>query len=356
MTTTNNDGLPTVNLSGIEIFAEGNWNGDKYNSNDLDQMVNAFNQVGFEPTVKAGHADGQDDEKQARRVFGAPSLGYVSKLYRRGAKLFADLTKVPRRFADLIRAGSYKRVSSEIYWNYRDDAKDKTFPRVLKSVAFLGADIPALTNLNAIEALFHKKGERIFAYQRGHEYRLYNWNEHEHEENQHEDEQHDESINQNREETYYMNQPKQILGGLTATSKAFAEVAMEYARQNDLDFPTAVRQLMKAGQAKHYEAPTTPSNELASVADAVSAQTKVPFGDALRAAASQHPDSVRRCADQWLVDQGKLAARGKPGLTSENESAAIMQVIRDHPDVAQARQTGMLSDSAARKLFPQYSK
>lgn len=167
------DDLPTVDLNGVEIFAEGNWNGDKYSGDDLQAMVDAFNKVGFEPTIKAGHADGQDDEKQARRVFGAPALGYVKRIYRNGTKLIADITKVPRKFADLIKAGSYKRVSSEIYWNYRDDSQDKTFPRVLKSVAFLGAEIPALTNLTAIQALFHKRGTRVFAYQKGHEYRLY---------------------------------------------------------------------------------------------------------------------------------------------------------------------------------------
>src|SRR5690349_11865425 len=98
-----NSELPTVNLSGVEVFSEGNWNGDKYSANDLDQMISAFGQVGFQPTIKAGHANGQDDEKQARRVFGAPALGYVSRLYRRGSKLFADLKQVPRRFADLIK-------------------------------------------------------------------------------------------------------------------------------------------------------------------------------------------------------------------------------------------------------------
>lgn len=167
--------LPTVNLTGVEIFSEGSWNGDKYSGDDLQAIIDAYDKVGFEPTVKAGHADGQDNlnEKEYRKVFGAPALGYVSKLYRKGAKLVADITQVPRAFANLIKAGSYKRVSAEIYWNYKDEAGGKTYPRVLKSVAFLGAEIPALPNLKAVEALFHKRNERVFAYEGGHEYRVY---------------------------------------------------------------------------------------------------------------------------------------------------------------------------------------
>ena len=167
--------LPTVDLPGIEIFSEGSWNGDKYSGEDLQAMIDAFGEVGFEPTVKAGHADGQDNlnEKEYRKIFGAPALGYVSRIYRKGVKLVADLKRVPRNFANLIKAGAYKRVSSEIYWNYADEANGKKHPRVLKSIAFLGAEIPALPNLKAIEALFHKNGESVYAYEGGREFRMY---------------------------------------------------------------------------------------------------------------------------------------------------------------------------------------
>ena len=144
--------IPTVDIPGLEIFSAGTFNNDTYSEADLDAMVSAFDQVGFKPTVKAGHADLQENEAEARKVFGAPALGYASKIYRNGKKLLADLTKVPRRFADLIKKGAYSRVSSEIYWQFSDQGKK--FPRVLKSIAFLGADIPALTNLKEIEALY----------------------------------------------------------------------------------------------------------------------------------------------------------------------------------------------------------
>jgi len=144
--------IPTVDIPGLEIFSSGTFNNDVYSEADLDAMVSAFGEVGFQPTVKAGHADGQEKAEEARKVFGAPALGYASKIYRKGSKLLADLTRVPRRFADLIKKGAYSRISSEIFWNYADQGKK--FPRVLRSIAFLGADIPALTNLKEIEALY----------------------------------------------------------------------------------------------------------------------------------------------------------------------------------------------------------
>ncbi len=123
--------LQTVDIPGVEIFSQGSWNGDSYDAADLDAMVAAFPAVGFEPTVKAGHAEGQDslDEKEYRNIFGAPALGYVSRIYRQGKKLYGDLKQVPRNFANLIKTGTYKRVSSEIYWNYKDEANGKTFSR-----------------------------------------------------------------------------------------------------------------------------------------------------------------------------------------------------------------------------------
>ena len=128
--------LETVYLNAIEVFQSGIHNGDRYTDADLDAMIEAFDKVGFRPTVK--------------KVFGASALGYVSKLYRNGDKLIADLVDVPKHFAELVKAGSYKRASSEIYWNFCQENENKKWPRVYKSLAFLGAEIPALPSLGAL--------------------------------------------------------------------------------------------------------------------------------------------------------------------------------------------------------------
>lgn len=172
--------LETVDIPGVEIFEEGTWNGDRYEPKDLQAMISAFDQVGFQPPiirakVKLGHADGQEDEQKAREVFGAPSLGHVNRIYKVGKKLLADLIKVPKHVAQLIKAGAYDRVSAEIYWDYKDGNKNQKYPRVLKAISFLGADIPALTNLKAIESLYKQNETGAFyAYDdNGNEYHAY---------------------------------------------------------------------------------------------------------------------------------------------------------------------------------------
>lgn len=165
--------LPVASIKGLEIFAAGvhpnmsgdRVDGDRFTIADLDEMVEAFNKVGFSPPIKAGHAGGQESEAKAREVFGAPALGYVERVYRVGEKLLADFKDIPRKFADLIKAGAYKRVSSEIYYDYIGGSGRK-FHRVLKAVSFLGADIPAITNLKAVENLYRRRND-------GNDFRVY---------------------------------------------------------------------------------------------------------------------------------------------------------------------------------------
>jgi hypothetical protein len=148
-----------------------------------------------------------------------------------------------------------------------------------------------------------------------------------------------------------------MLGGLTATSREFARVALEYAQANDMSYPDAVRHLMR--QTRNYaneiaSTTTSPANELASAAKTVQVALKIDFIDAVRSVAREHPDRVRAVADQWLIEQARVKARGLPGLQSENEANALQDVIRSNPDVTAARVSGVLTDSALRKLFPQW--
>ena len=147
----NNAVEQTYNLNGVEIFSTGIWNGDRYSEKDLDAMIKNFDDVGFEPPIKLGH-----NEEQSELQDGQPALGYISKIYKVGSKLVADFKELPKKVFDAIKRGNYKRVSSEIYWNYK--ANGSTFNRVLKAVALLGADIPAVTNLESIEGLYSNMG------------------------------------------------------------------------------------------------------------------------------------------------------------------------------------------------------
>lgn len=123
-----------------EIMSVGTWNGDKFTEEHLDQMVNAFTKLKekIKPPVKLGHDEGKWSD-------GLPALGWVTGLKRTGQKLIAHLSNVPELIYKAIQASRYKRVSSEVYFQYQTDGE--TFPRVLAGVALLGADIPAVKNI-----------------------------------------------------------------------------------------------------------------------------------------------------------------------------------------------------------------
>jgi hypothetical protein len=145
----------TFNLEGVEIFSEGIWNGDEYTKKDLNSMVENFDETGFQPPLKLGH-----NEEQPEMLDGAPALGYVDKIYIDGKKLLANFVNLPKKVYEAIKRGNYKRVSSEIYWNYKSDGK--SLDRVLKAVALLGSEIPAVTNLESISGLYNKNAEFKF--------------------------------------------------------------------------------------------------------------------------------------------------------------------------------------------------
>ena len=109
------------------------------------------------------------------------------------------------------------------------------------------------------------------------------------------------------QEGYYMPRPT-----LTDASREFARAALEYAQANDMDYPSAVKELMRAGSAKRYEAQPASPAEL-------------------------HPYAVKQAANQWLVEQGN--------------GEQLLKAIRENPDVAHARHSGILNESAARKIF-----
>jgi cation transport regulator ChaB len=135
-----------------EVFSAGKWNGDEYSVADLHDMAKNFGllQDEIKPPVKLGH---NEDGLNAIVRDGQPAYGWVKALRVQGEKLMATFTQVPEILKKAIKAGRYKRVSSEIYWNLKKKSGE-VYKRVLGAVAFLGADAPAVTNLKDLEALF----------------------------------------------------------------------------------------------------------------------------------------------------------------------------------------------------------
>ena len=127
-----------MNINGVEIFATGNWNGDEFSSDDLDAMIEAFPVVGFQVPLKLGHDD----------TSGAPAYGWVSAIRRKGDKLVADFTDIGPDLYAAIKSRRYDAVSAEIFFNLHRNGM--SYRRVLKAVALLGAEIPAVSYLAPI--------------------------------------------------------------------------------------------------------------------------------------------------------------------------------------------------------------
>lgn len=143
------------NISNVEIFSTGTWHGNKtisVSENDLHTMVNSFNELtskvaGFRPFLKLGHSEMQ---KFFGGETGAPSLGFVDKIWVEGNKVLANFSNVPDALVDLMSKGRYNSVSIEFLPSVNFEGS--IFKNVLRAVALLGAELPAVKGLKELSA------------------------------------------------------------------------------------------------------------------------------------------------------------------------------------------------------------
>jgi len=162
----------TYELKDIEVFATGKWNGHEITDKDLDDIVNNTNEIidKLKPMVKLGH----DDKQRLLQNTGLPAGGWITKLKKVGDKILVNIREVPKVLYQLIQNGAYKRISSEILNDYTEPSTKKTYKKVLSAIAFLGGDLPAVTNLKDIAALFDSDEDekaQIIIYQKAEEYK-----------------------------------------------------------------------------------------------------------------------------------------------------------------------------------------
>ena len=136
-------------VNGIEVFEAGLWNGEKYTEKDLDEMIKNFGVV--DAPLKIGH-----DAKQ--KISGQPAVGWISRLYKKGKKLYADIKDIPKTVYELMKTNAYKKRSAEIFYGFKDGA-GRLLNNVFAGVALLGAELPALNTLEDIVALYDLKGD-----------------------------------------------------------------------------------------------------------------------------------------------------------------------------------------------------
>lgn len=146
--------LATVDIKGVEILQTGTHNGRTFTTRDLDLMVQSFNALKgkLDPPLKLGH----DDDQRLLQEDGYPAAGWIDAVKRVGGKLIANLAAVPQAIADLIEAQAYRKRSVEVYFDWQFEGR--SYPIVLKGLALLGGDIPAVKTLDDIRSLYTDLG------------------------------------------------------------------------------------------------------------------------------------------------------------------------------------------------------
>jgi len=137
-------------IKGAEIFEVGRWHGIDFTDEDLTAMVKNFEDLHqyIKPPLKLGHTEKQILAQED----GQPALGWVERVYKRGAKLFADISHVPEKIIDLVKRGAYRRVSPEIFPTFEktplaSQLKTGTKGCVLGGLSLLGAQAPEVKTL-----------------------------------------------------------------------------------------------------------------------------------------------------------------------------------------------------------------
>ena len=161
----NEDTMQTEDIRNVEILAAGKWTDSRGHKveitpEDIREMAeNAKTLFGrVKPFLKLVHLDPKTHE----RVTGLPALGWLENFRAIGQKLVVDLMRVPAKVAALIRKGTFRRISAEVFTRdtpFKDEATGQKVPNVVTAAGILGAQLPAVTTLKDILALFSASAE-----------------------------------------------------------------------------------------------------------------------------------------------------------------------------------------------------
>lgn len=134
-------------LKGVEILTTGVIRGREFKTTDLQEIAENTNRLIKEglhnPPGKLGH----DDAQAFARSSGLPATGWVDALRVQGNKLMADFTEVPKILMRAFREKLFRKISSEIYFDFPHPDTGAIMGKVLRAVAFLGQDIPQVKGL-----------------------------------------------------------------------------------------------------------------------------------------------------------------------------------------------------------------
>ncbi len=135
-------------IYGIEIFAPGTYRGIAFRDEDVKEIAENFpklkEKAGLDVPLKVDHRD------EAEAI-----IGWISQLYIKEGKLYADaeITE-PVAYEKIVR-GTWKKVSCEIYLDFTDE-EGKSWGKALRAVAIVAH--PQVKKIRGLEvARFFEK-------------------------------------------------------------------------------------------------------------------------------------------------------------------------------------------------------
>ena len=122
----------------FEVFKAGNYPQGKFTKEEVQELANNYDPSFCEAPITLDH-----EQK-------GPAYGWVDKLKEEDGLLKASFKNLSPELKDFVSKGKYKKISVEIY---RELEGKKPY---LKAVSFLGASIPQVKGMQAVE---FKEGE-----------------------------------------------------------------------------------------------------------------------------------------------------------------------------------------------------
>src|SRR5512133_3020873 len=149
--------LETVDLPAVPLLAAGGPyygtgsppSGDYFDDRTLAEIAAANNALAQEirAPLKVGHTAGQRLLKNSGLyVDEMPAAGWLHNFRVDGGKLVADLKNVPKKLAELVKAGAFRTRSVELN-TVRSQVTGKVYD-VVTGLALLGAKAPAIRTLD----------------------------------------------------------------------------------------------------------------------------------------------------------------------------------------------------------------
>ncbi len=138
----------------MEIFRTGTHNGEPFDEKDLNEIAENFHALKNEvrPKLKMTHREKQES------LAGLASYGdiidvFVKSVEDGSKRLFAKIANVPQQVMEWIRDRRFPERSIEIYPKLKLGTKteDKIYRNVLKAIALLGSEMPAVSGMAPIK-------------------------------------------------------------------------------------------------------------------------------------------------------------------------------------------------------------